>query len=151
MKYFEKLRFSVEAKCQFCNAQNMEIFDVRVGDYLLYDFERIVNRKTNFDEEMLILGISKNNYIYNTEFGGKELLSTQFINDVLIASIELIEDLDSEKCVQHDKGFFCVAFTGVWNGNICLLRLERFLYHGLTTEEIWSNFTKLIDRLKGLK
>lgn len=107
--------------CKFCSSNNVEVLEVKVGDYPLYNFNRLVNeckhKKNNLisDESIFEIRLDKTNSEIKVEIGGEQKINRDFLKKCLSEIIELINQSPIESFISHKEGDFFISLSGGLN------------------------------------
>jgi len=148
MKEIELWRRGDEASCEFCGSQNVEVTNIKVGDYALYDFNRVVQKaQSGFDVDLIVLSLDKTSNIITKTVGGRENHKLGFYIATLEALLNEVNSFDDAFFnVKSESYFYCciVEDKGV-------PRIERMICHGFGRDEIVKEITPLLKSAEDLK
>ncbi len=138
MQEIELWRKSDEVRCENCGAEEVEVFNVYVDSYPLYDFDRLA-RRCDVDD-LFMIDITKKNGQTVLKQGGNRYPSREF---VLSCMDRMIEQVNSTKVTcfkEYHRGRFFMCFLGLhdWENETFQAIPQRFVTHGLTRHEIIS-------------
>ena len=144
MNKVENWRQEKNLTCDVCNSTNVEIMDIEVNDYPLYDFNRIArrcelsNKSESKDENMFMLNIDKRNLRLVHDTGGSPSFHKDFLQKCLSEMIDTVKNRPDTNFRVHQNGNFFMCFTGGFDFNQGkqIVKLEKFRNAGLSREEI---------------
>jgi hypothetical protein len=145
VKIIEGWRKEDDKTCIFCNSKNVEVYDVEVDGYRLYDFERLSQQLEQRAEDLLILHYQKRNNVTSLSTGGNEPFHRLFLQK----SISLIEETVRNSLFNNmeikSNGHFRVAFSGGFDfiNGVANSKIERIQYSGFSFQEINNEINKL--------
>lgn len=127
----EEWRENAGNECKFCGGINEEVLEVKIDDYFLYDFDRLVKECISKGGFMLNLSIDKSIFDITFNPGGSPYLPTYFVEEALIQLINKIETFPESKFIPKDIGncFFCLSGNGE-------IKLQRFRSAGFSKKAI---------------
>jgi hypothetical protein len=159
-EYIEKTEFEVmtllehwrkedEKSCEFCDSSNVEVHEVAVSNYKLYDFERLVERCKSDNEFLFMLNIDKRGSEITMAPGGSSKFHPVFLNEAINKVIDTINDRPDHNFNSQVKGNFFICVTGGFDffSEQSLVRLERFRNSGLTRNELLNAIKPLTQQL----
>lgn len=141
MQEIEHWRKNDEVKCENCGALEVEVFNVYVDSYPLYDFDRLAMR-CNVDD-LFMIDITKKNGRLILKSGGNRSPSRKFVLASLDRMIEQVNETQTSCFKEYHRGRFFMCFLGVhdWENETFQAIPQRFVTHGLTRQEIISEIT----------
>ncbi|MBN9298151.1 MAG: hypothetical protein J0I41_14145 [Filimonas sp.] len=148
MRQIENWRKEDGHLCPLCGSPNVELTDIQVDNYPLYNYENLVARNRITNEEMFMLNIDKREYGLDVNDGGKNYPDMDFINDCFLKLVETVSQISNDKFVPHKRGSFFICFTGNYNletGKFNVT-IERFRFHGVTKTDIANGVNKMLLR-----
>lgn len=149
MKTFERWVAEDNRTCEFCGSSNIEILEVEVNDYKLYDFNRLVERCESESEYLLMFNIDKSDSNISIRTGGSTNLPKAFIRDTIIKLIETSQERPDTNFLGQTNGNFFVCTSGSFDlfTNKSLVKIERFRSSGVTRKELLSAITPLAQQV----
>lgn len=144
MNLIEIWLLGVGQLCHNCGSSNVEVLDIEIDDYRLYDFEALDKKIIHKKESMLQFNIDKRAAKIKLTRGGSPELDTSFLKAAIIQIIDLLNQRTSYTYLSQIKGNFFICLTGSNDKNI---RIERLRYHGLTRSEIINALNPVAEKL----
>lgn len=135
--------------CVFCTSSNVEISDVAVNDYKLYDFDRLVMQCKITGEYMLIVNVNKRNSQISMQKGGSPELDQEFLKLAVSEIVNLIESKPEEQFKSHEKGNFHICITGgtIFRRLGPKIRIETVSLVGIAKDEILKAIKPLMNEV----
>jgi len=140
--------------CQGCKSTNVEVLNVKIDDFPLYDFDRLVKECINKSHEMVIVGVTKIEKRLDIEVRGSRSPEINFTIDCYKKMNSIILSISDKMFVPHQKGDFFICFTGAYdlqdfdnNKTKNKLILQKFRFIGISQEELLSGLKEQIERL----
>ena len=125
--------------CVFCGSKNIFPENIQIGDYKLYDFDRLVNDLKNETNEhnLLIMYIQKQFGDLEFNTGGKQNNDPVFILECMAKVNLLLNELPNNNFIKSKTdGYFSLVISGLnYNGNHSLT-IQRFFNFGFDKSEI---------------
>jgi hypothetical protein len=140
MTLLERWRAEDDKRCEFCGSSNVEVHEVEVSNYPLYDFDRLVERCKSEGEYLFMLNIDKRGSDISLRPGGSTKFHPDFLKDAILKIIDTINDRPNDNFVAQIKGNFFICVSGGFDffSDKSFVRLERFRNSGLTRSELLS-------------
>ena len=139
MNLIEKWRLEGNKKCLICGVSNVEVLDVKIEDYPLYDFDYLADRDVKNNEQMLIFRIDKTGTAINIKTGGTiQRIDKYFMKSAVLKTWDLVNSRPNDDFLFQNNGTFFICITGRYNyeNNEYIIRVERYRNTGLTRKEI---------------
>lgn len=137
--------------CNYCGSESIEIMEIQVDDYPLYDFHNLVERSKLTEEEMIIFNIDKSGPKIELTLGGSNKINKSFFRAGLSKIINTINLQSDSNFIPHSKGNFLICITGTYiiinNSYSFHLQIERFRHQGLLKKEILDTIKQYVDQL----
>lgn len=125
--------------CEFCGANNWDIWSIKVNDYQPYDVIRLNDEYSKEGSYVLIFDLPKrNNQGHHTIYRNRPATANTFLNVIGFESKckteikKIINSIPTTKCINHSDGTLYFCFSG--NDTNC--KLEIFRYIGFTKEDL---------------
>jgi hypothetical protein len=140
MTLLERWRAEDDKRCEFCGSSNVEVHEVEVNNYPLYDFDRLAERCKSEGDYLFMINIDKRGSDITMRPGGNKEFHPDFLKDVILKIIDTINSRPNDNFVAQIKGNFFVCVSGGFDffSNKSFVRLERFGISGLTKSELLS-------------
>ncbi len=132
----------MNVKCRFCNSSLVNGANIAIGDYKLYNFQRLVNQSDEFGGEIFLWKVTKNSQNTQLETGGKYFRNPLFTRECFIKLLEIIDSYPREMLTQNPNyGSLFISFTGNYNsGNKSFnTQIQKFYCVGMTYKEVILN------------
>jgi hypothetical protein len=149
MTLLEHWRKEDGKSCEFCGSSNVEVHEVSVSNYPLYDFERFVERCKSGIEFLFMINIDKRGSEINMSPGGSSKFHPVFFNDAIRKVVDTINNRPDNNFQTQAKGNFFICLTGGFDyiSDKSFVRLERFRNSGLTRNELLNAIKPLTQQL----
>ena len=141
-KDLESLRRENKNVCEFCNSQNVEVLNVEVDDYLLFDYDRLKEECIKDGVFIISINIDKKDGKKMIKFDGEYDYDTEFILKTIQKSTNEINIIPEINFIQHAFGNFYICLVG--NSNEC--KIESLRYSGFEKNEIIEGLEKVFIR-----
>jgi len=141
-KDLESLRKENKNVCEFCNSQNVEVLNVEVDDYLLFDYERLKEKCVEDGIFIISINIDKKDGKKIIKFDGEYDYDTEFILKAIQKSTNEINLISETNFISHTFGNFYVCLVG--NSDEC--KIESLRYSGFEKTEIIEGLEKVFIR-----
>lgn len=130
-------------KCLFCTSSNIEIFDLEVNGYPLFNINRIIeNAKRNFNLDLVVFSIKKDNNHITHSIEGKDTHSLTFLIKTFELLVKYIESLGNDYFVKHSDAHF---YSCISEKRISLIPIiDRFFCYGFSQNEIIDILNKIL-------
>lgn len=138
VKIIEEWRRDDDKTCLFCNSINVEVYDVEIDGYRLFNFARLKSQLEQRGEDSLILNYQKINNITTLRVGG----SAPFHRLFLQKSISILEETSSKVLLKNleskPNGHFRIFFSGGFDfiNGVANSKIERLQYSGFSLFDI---------------
>ncbi len=150
MTFLEKWRIDDDLRCEFCGSSNVEVLEIEVNDYLLYDYDRLIQRCERKGEDMFMVNIDKRDSEISFRTGGSRYIQPDILREAIHRIINTLYDLPEETFLERNKGNFFICLTGGYSLSLdkAYVQVETFRSAGLTREDIIDAIKPLIQHLK---
>ena len=141
MKKIEMWRKEEGDSCRICGSLNIEYSDIKIGDKILFDYNRITRyAQQHSDLDVIIIYLEKINNVISFDIKGKEIHNVGFAIKSFRKLIKYIESLGNDFFVKHTKGnmYSCMSQDLVTSDSI----FERFYCFGFSKKEILDLLNK---------
>lgn len=147
----EKWMMENEHHCQFCRMNNLEIMDLEVNDYPLYDYDRLVEECMIKEYFMLLITIEKKDYQPKLKRGGSKFQGINFLANAFKTIQATVENrpIDVFMFQRKSNGHCFFSIIGGLNhetGEQEVI-LHRFRHAGFSKEEILSSINTLKEHI----
>jgi hypothetical protein len=138
MTLIEKWRLEEAQTCEMCGSPNVEVLQVQVNDYPLYDYDNLVERCRANHDYMIMFNIDKRGSDINLQHGGSQNIEKDFYEAAIQQIIDLLNYRPPNTFTPQIYGNFFICLIGGYNfmEEKVIIRLERFRSSGLTRDEI---------------
>jgi hypothetical protein len=149
MTQVENWRVEDGLTCKFCGSPNVEILDIHISDFPLYNYDNLVSKCKIKREYMLIINIVKDGSNIKLSHGGSEEIMVGFVESAIQKIISTINSRPTNQFTSQQKGNFFVCITGGYDifDDKANVRLERFKSFGLTQNEIFNEIRPLAEQV----
>ena len=156
MKKIESLRANASRTCPNCGSSNVEVLEIGVNDYSLYNFNRLVqeckekNMSESNDENIFMLNMDKRNSQIKLNVGGTQQVHNDFLKKCLMTILDTINQRPADNFKSHQNGNFFICITGGFNFDKeeQIVKVERFRNVGLNINEIINQIESLASTYK---
>ena len=142
MNLIEKWNADQGKSCNSCGSTSLEVLDVKIDDYPLYEFKRVGERQERIGLTLFMLNIDKINSEIKIRPGGSAKIQKELFDASVDKMIEIVNNRPDSDFIKHSRGNFLMCLSGLWNmASItpnAMLFIERYRSHGLTRSEIIS-------------
>ncbi|SFZ95222.1 hypothetical protein SAMN05428642_1174 [Flaviramulus basaltis] len=146
-KSLEKTMKNNGADCEFCDANNWDIWDLKVDDYQMYDLIKLNNKYAKKGSHLLLFHFPKrenlgHHTIYRTDPNPNSFIENIGFESRCKTEIKkIIESIPSSQCLNHSDGelYFC------FSGNETEIKLEIFRHIGFTKEDLINITNQLTE------
>ena len=150
----EKWRKADKHICRFCNSDNVEVVDVSIANYRLYDFDRMVRechyKKNNAisDESIFEINLDKTNSQIKVKIGGEKTVNKDFLKACFQKILDTISQFPDETFKNHSNGNFLISLSGGFNFNkqIEEIQIQRCMSVGISRNEILKEVNLLEEK-----
>jgi hypothetical protein len=142
-KLIEQWRYEGGHTCHVCNSTNIDIFNIKINDTILYDYNKLVEKCISKDEYMLQINIEKQNSVFKNDIGGSNSLSNIFIRNCFTILLNIINERNEEDYKSFPSGSLFICFTGKKT-----FQIETFRFSGLSKSEILSQLYSIHEKLR---
>jgi hypothetical protein len=146
MNIVEEVRRENDITCQFCNSDNVEVFDISVDNYRLYDYERLADTYS-FGElhSFFMINIDKEGNTIELSTGGNLNLRAEFLEEALKKMLIIVRERPIDNFKLHQKGNFLMCVSGGYDfdKNRYIIQVEKFRTVGLSIREITKGIESL--------
>lgn len=130
------------AKCQFCNSNNLEVFDVTANDTPLFSFDRLVEESKNSGgkKTFLVIYITKDKFDgIKIQYGGNKTFKEFFGNHLAEKVSDFFSWTNENLFEAKSDGsfFFCISENRDPNSG-WEIKTERIKFHGFGKKEIFD-------------
>ncbi len=111
MKIVEQNNMQQNICCMFCDSKDLEYYEIKVEDYLLYDFERIGKNCIDKGEVMLMINIEKNGHNIKLTPGGTLPIEENNLRKSLRKIVSVINASPYHRFSMKERGstFICTT------------------------------------------
>jgi len=114
----EKWMKDDKKKCEFCGAPYVEGARIEIGDYKLYDFDKLVAECKKNNGELFIWNVVKKGQSIEINVAGKTTHDPVFIRESFTKLFDILESFPEEKMIHNQKmGDLFICFTGKYDYN----------------------------------
>lgn len=140
MTLIENWRIRDNKTCQFCGSSNVEVYEVEVEDYPLYNFNRLVEKSKSQGEFLFLLNFDKTGSEISMRPGGSRNFHSKFLNLAIQMVIETIKNRPEDNFIPQKNGNSFIGISGGFDffDEKPFAKLERFRSSGLTKKEMLS-------------
>ncbi|MFA5782288.1 MAG: hypothetical protein WC868_08465, partial [Bacteroidales bacterium] len=138
MLIIEKWRAKDNKVCDFCGSTSVEVLDVKVDNFPLYDYDRIINRVIADYQFMLLINIDKRGSQIDLKLGGSQKFESNFLKAALLEIINTVWQRPGDNFIPQVKGNFFMAVSGSFDflDDTNHAKIERYNNAGITQNEI---------------
>lgn len=149
MKLIEEWQVQGNHHCDFCGSTNVEVLEIEVNGCRLYDYNKIIQRCRQRDEDMFQLNIDKESFEIRSKAGGSEFISQDLLKAAIKVIAKIVSDRPHEHFKAHTNGNFFVCLTGTISFPQLkpYLRVETFRSAGLTKNEITEVLKPMAEKI----
>lgn len=122
--------------CEFCSSPAVNVFDVKINDYPLFNFDRLVNRCKSEKGYLLVVQITKKDRDIKMNIGGSPVFDMSFLKDAILKVFGSIHERPDYIYKPHDKGSFYICISGFPRQNGFDIKIERFDTLGISKYEL---------------
>lgn len=129
-------------RCEFCDAQNFDISNIRFDDFEIFRLNDINNLAKKNNTFVHIYNMTKQNNMGGARIDDVYKNFDQFRDFQLLCRNEIqnhINNVPSSNLVHHPDGIFYVCFTG----NSSNVRIEKFRHSGYSKEALLNISSKI--------
>jgi hypothetical protein len=140
-KVLEKWMKDDKKKCEFCGAPYVEGVKIEIGDYKLYDFDKLTALCKEADGELFIWNITKKGQSIEIKVAGKTTHDPLFIQECFTKLFDILESYPEEKMIHNPKmGDLFVCFTGDYDFKTQSFNpvVQRLWCTGLAIHEVFK-------------
>lgn len=138
MQMIEVLRREDNHKCQSCESANVEIYNIEVDGFKLYDFERILNDCTVNDILITKVIILKEGDQLKMNLGGSKYSKPRFLKKVGEELLNIVNKKPDSYYNEHEDGNLVFCMTGLDDlfGKNNFTRVESLRTAGISKENL---------------
>ena len=124
--------------CSFCGSSNVEVYDVEVDSYRLFDVDRLSNESLYSGGSLIYVDIIKKGRETSLNIAFDKAYHPDFLKAAIFKIIDTVNTLPNKYFVEQIKGNFDICLTGFFDNELgkVILKLERFMNVGITRKEI---------------
>lgn len=135
----EKWRERDDNICDTCGSRFVEVLDIEVDSYPLYNFDRLADECMPVFHELFMVEVTKRNGEINLNTGGISRPMRELVVFCLETMIEyVVEHLPDSYFKEHHRGKFFMCFIGAKTKQGLRLVPQKFVLHGMACDEIVS-------------
>jgi hypothetical protein len=113
--------------CPFCGSTNLEVHDVFIDDYRLFDFERLGKRTAEYVMSMMI-NIDKRNTSIIPNVTKTVMFDANMLELAIKRVFDFVKSLPDNYFIAHSRGNFYIAVSASYLTNPPIT-IERFTNH----------------------
>jgi hypothetical protein len=148
MNEIEKWRERDGHTCDTCGSSFVEVLDIEVDSYPLYNFDRLAEECMPVFNELFMIDVIKRNGEINLTTGGISRPMRELVVFCLKTMIEYVDEhLPDSYFKEHHRGRFFMCFIGSQSKQGLRLIPQKFILHGLACDEIVSILNEYKKRL----